>query len=181
MPRFLVPFLAVAALAACRTPEPRGLDEAYRETLQVRTAVGFNARAGGAEERLARSRELVLGMVSSGRIRSPGEHALAAFVLTSSRELADLDLAHRLALRAGELGDARGWPIAAEALDRALYLQGQPQRFGTQYVYEPVLQRWALYPVDPTTSDEERSEFGIPPLAALRAWEEELNKKPGAE
>jgi hypothetical protein len=181
VPRFLVPFLAAAGLAACRAPDPGGLDEAYLATLEARTEVGFNAHGEASQERLARSREVVLEMVSSGRIRSAGEHVQAAFVLTSSRELAELDLAHRLALRAGELGDARGWPIAAEALDRALYLQGQPQRFGTQYVYEPVLQRWALYPVDPTTSDEERSEFGIPPLAALRAWEQELNRKPEAE
>ena len=37
---------------------------------------------------------------------------------------------------------------------------GQPQKYGTQF------QAWKLrLPIDPTTTDEERAKFGVPPLA----------------
>jgi hypothetical protein len=170
--------LAVALAAGCRSPAPSSLDDAYALTLEARTHVGFNAHDKATDERLAASREVVRGMLEQGAIQSADDHVRAAFVLCSSRELDDLELAHEVAWRAAELGDERGLSLAAEALDRALFLQNLPQHFGTQYVYEPVLARWRLYPVDAATTDEEREQFGIPPMAALKSWEDDLNRKP---
>jgi len=170
--------LCAALAAGCASPLPRTLDDAYEVTLSARTSVGFNAHGEKATERMEAGRRVVRELYEAGEVRSAEEHVRVAFVLVSSRELADLDLAHQVAWKAGELGDARGWPLAAEALDRALFLQGQPQRFGTQFVYEPVLSRWILYPVDPVTSDAERERFGIPPLSALRDYEARLNQSP---
>lgn len=179
-PRSSLPALPLLALfglvASCASPLPRTLDEAYDSTLQVRTGGGFHDPDEATEKRLKAGRDVVRADLEAGEVRTANEHVRAAFVLVSSRDLDDLDLAHKVAWQAGELGDPRGWPLAAEALDRALFIQGQPQRFGTQYVYEPVLERWILYDVDPATSDAERQRFGIPPLSALRDYAARLNE-----
>jgi hypothetical protein len=174
----LAAVLATVLATGCKTPLPRTLDDAYEVTLAARTSVGFNAHGEQTTERLEAGRAVVRELWEAGEVRSPEEHVRVAFVLVSSRDLGDLDLAHKIAWEAGELGDQRGWPLAAEALDRALFLQGDNQRFGTQFVYEPVLARWILYPIDPATSDAERQRFGIPPLSALRAYEARLNQSP---
>jgi hypothetical protein len=49
--------------------------------------------------------------------------------------------------------------------------QGKPQKYGTNYVPDGVRQR--LWDVDPTTTDEERATWDVPPLAEqLRKAEE---------
>lgn len=48
---------------------------------------------------------------------------------------------------------------------------GLPQKYGTQY--RSANGRWVLHEVDPTTSDEERARWDVPPLAeALRRADE---------
>jgi len=54
---------------------------------------------------------------------------------------------------------------------------GAAQRYGTQYIYEPVLRGWRLYPYDVRTTDEERKAMGVPPLSELIKGEELLNQK----
>jgi hypothetical protein len=80
--------------------------------------------------------------------------------------------AHELAKRAAELGSTRParW-LAAAAYDRWLMTGGLPQKYGTQY--RSANGRWVLHEVDPTTSDEERAHWDVPPLAeALRRADE---------
>lgn len=168
--------LAAGLATACASPLPRTFDEAYSATVDARTSGAFDRQDEATAKRLAAGREVVRARLEAGDIRSGEDHVRAAFVLVTSHELEDLDLAHQVAWKASELGDPRGGPLAAEALDRALYLEGRPQRFGTQYVYEPVLDRIVLWDVDPATSDAERQRFGIPPLAELRAHADRLNQ-----
>jgi hypothetical protein len=54
---------------------------------------------------------------------------------------------------------------------------GVAQRYGTQYVYEPVLKGWRLYPIDPRTTDAERKAMGVPPLDELKKAEDLLNQR----
>src|SRR6202011_3631592 len=57
--------------------------------------------------------------------------------------------------------------LAAAALDRLLVHEGQRQKYGTQY------RTWGgaqmLVEVNPSTTDEERAEWDVPPLAAAQA------------
>jgi len=62
--------------------------------------------------------------------------------------------------------DARARPLAAAAFDRLRMLRGEPQKFGTQIIDREGHRR--LWPVDPATTDSERTKWGLPPLAELR-------------
>ena len=55
--------------------------------------------------------------------------------------------------------------LTAATWDRWLMQAGQPQRFGTQYQFDPATKKMRLYPVDPSVTDAERERWGFPPLA----------------
>ena len=52
--------------------------------------------------------------------------------------------------------------------------QGKPQKYGTNYVYDGRGDR--LWDVDPDTTDEERAEWDVPPLAEQLRKAEEANQ-----
>jgi hypothetical protein len=101
----------------------------------------------------------------------PDDYFYAALIFQHGESLADIWQAHTLAQRAAELGaaatlgpnqtDSR-W-LAAAALDRWLMYQGQPQKYGTQFV--PDGKRIRLWDVDPATTDAERAAIHVPSLA----------------
>jgi hypothetical protein len=134
--------------------------------------VDWSAVAGRDRERLRRGREIL-----AARRAELGADDLyhAAIVLQHGEEVEDFALAHELARRAAEL-DAdhpRARWLAAAALDRALVAAGQPQRYGTQSVFDNG--RWVLAPVDPAVRDEERAAWDVPPLAESLARVETMN------
>ena len=98
-------------------------------------------------------------------------------ILSTSGFEDDLVAAGACGLKAAELGEDRGFRVAAEAVDRRLMLAGRPQRYGTQYYYVEVIQKWRLYPVDPKTTDLERQAMGVETFEQLRAREAELNEE----
>ncbi len=57
--------------------------------------------------------------------------------------------------------------LYAESIDRALMLEGKPQKYGTQFKDGE-----QLWPVDPFVSDEERALYGIQPLKFLEIGRE---------
>ena len=57
-------------------------------------------------------------------------------------------------------------------------LAGKPQKFGTQLV--EIAGQWKVYDVDPAVTDEERAEWGLPPIAEAHARAAELNQTPRA-
>jgi hypothetical protein len=122
-------------------------------------------------ERGARVKQIV----AEGGARTPDDKYNAALVLQHGEELADFELAHRLAREAAEadadLPGAR-W-LAAAALDRSLVQAGKPQRYGTQSIRKEG--RWLLAEVDPTVTDEERALWDVPPLAESRKRAEAMN------
>lgn len=80
-----------------------------------------------------------------------------------------------LAVKAVELDPQNGrakW-LAAASKDRSLMWQGKPQLYGTQF--KRVDNRWVLWEVDPTVTDEERAKWNVPPLAEQKKKEAELN------
>lgn len=71
--------------------------------------------------------------------------------------------AHQYAKKAVKLGSKVTKWLYAASLDRWLVSQGKPQKFGTQYN----LATKQIIDYDPTTSDSERSAYGVPPLSEL--------------
>lgn len=71
--------------------------------------------------------------------------------------------AHEYAQKAIKLGsNVTKWLYAA-SLDRWLVSQSKPQKFGTQFN----IRTGIIYDYDHSTSDQERSEYGVPPLSEL--------------
>ena len=119
-----------------------------------------------------RRRRRVEQLLAQGTVTDPDDLFCAAMVFQRGTDRAHYLEAHELARRAAELGSTRParW-LAAAAHDRWLMAGGLPQKYGTQY--RSVGGRWVLYQVDPTTSDEERARWDVPPLAeALRRADE---------
>ena len=82
-----------------------------------------------------------------------------------------------LIIRAAELGEERGFTVQAHATDRRMVLRHERyQRYGTVIIYEPVLRRHQLYPVDPATTDAIRRTMGVPSLAELLVEVDALNE-----
>jgi len=93
------------------------------------------------------------------------------------QEADDYWRAHELARKGADLGHRGARWLAAAAYDRWLMRQGKPQKYGTQYV--PDGERWRLWEDDPATTDEERKEWCVPPLAeAIRRAEEMTRTRP---
>ena len=104
----------------------------------------------------------------------------AAMLLQHAPRVRDYWRAHELAQRSAELGYAPARWLVAASYDRWLMRQGKPQKYGTQYkLAHPAWQVWAwgryrLWEVDPTTTDAERAEWGVPPLEIVREWADTL-------
>jgi hypothetical protein len=117
-------------------------------------------------------RQRVEELVGSEALQTPEDYFHAAMVFQHGETLEDFWQAHELARRGAELGHPNCRWLTAAAYDRWLMNQRKPQRYGTQYTArddEP----YRLWEVDPTTTDEERAEWNVPPLAeALRQADE---------
>lgn len=85
-----------------------------------------------------------------------------AYLLQHSEDLSDYKLAHKYAAKAVSMGSSVTKWLYAVTLDRSLVAEGKKQKFGTQYKLENG--KWVTQPVDESTTDEERKEFGVKPL-----------------
>ena len=93
------------------------------------------------------------------------EDAVAAAQAALSEDRLDVVQGAYLTLVRHVSRDGRVPPLAAAMFDRMRILTGQPQKFGTQT--RDVDGRRELWPVDPGTTDSERSKWGVLPLAEL--------------
>jgi hypothetical protein len=108
----------------------------------------------------------VHALIDAGGLVEPDDYYHAAMVFQHGVGLADYWRAHELALKAADLGYRQARWLAAAAYERWLMNQGRPQKYGTQY--RAVAGNWALWDVDPETTDEERSRWDVPPLAEAK-------------
>jgi hypothetical protein len=114
----------------------------------------------------AERRHEVLNYLSAGQVNAAETLYYAAFIFQHGNCPEHYDLAHQLAEQAIQRGYSQARWIYAASLDRALMSRGLPQKYGTQYVsYDggPL----ELYQYDPTTTDEERQQYNVPPLSEL--------------
>ena len=119
--------------------------------------------------------EIVRGFIKEEQLTSAEDYLYAGALLSTSPHADDLVAATASGLTAAEMGEDRGFRVAAEAIDRIKMHNGENQRYGTQYYYVEVIQEWRLYPIDPATTDEERKAMGGEPLSELIARVDLLN------
>lgn len=157
------------------------LHQLYRDDTQERvdqprrgTPAYVAMRARDAERR-RRAAEILAG---DGALTAADCYH-AAVLFQHGDEPDDAWQAHTLARRAAELGEPRARWLAAASYDRWLMYQSKPQKYGTNYVIDGVRHR--LWDVDPTTTDDERAAWDVPPLAEqLRKAEEATRLDPPA-
>jgi hypothetical protein len=96
-------------------------------------------------------------------------YAALIFLHSSTRE--DIQRAYELAQRSIERDphNARSLFVSAAAFDRRARLMGEPQRYGTELVFDEETGSWSLYDLDPAVTDEERAALNVQPLAMTRA------------
>jgi hypothetical protein len=119
-------------------------------------------------------REQVLQMIANGDLQAAEDFYHAAQIMNHGDISEDAENAHRLALRSAELGYRPARWLAAASYDRWQMYEGKPQKYGTNYIYDGVKDR--LWDVDPATTDEERAEWDVPPLAEQLRKAEEANR-----
>lgn len=124
-------------------------------------------------DRDRRRRETVTRLLRDGLVRTPGDFFHAAMVFQHGVLPEHNHLSFELARRAADRGHPLARWLAAAAMDRWLMRKGLPQKFGTQYVDDGT--GWALYEVDPATTDQERAEWDVPPLAEAHRAVAEMN------
>ncbi len=93
---------------------------------------------------------------------------------TGSGDLLPLKLALDLARRAHRSGHPEAGLLVARCVDRLLYSEHKAQRYGT--VRPTIAGETRLPALDPSVTDEERAELGLPPAAQLRREVEEANR-----
>jgi len=169
--------LALALLGGCRSTS-ESLRIMYGNSVRDRTGEGNFSRLDESYLEQQENRyEIVRGYIKDEKLQSAEDYLYAGVILSTSGFEDDLVAAGACGLKAAELGEDRGFRVAAEAVDRRLMLAGRPQRYGTQYYYVEVIQKWRLYPVDPKTTDLERQAMGVGTFEQLRAREAELNEE----
>lgn len=123
-------------------------------------------------ERDQQRRERVSELVALDALSTAEDYYHAAMIFQHGDSVDDAWQAHVLARKSAELGHDRARWLAAAALDRWLMYQGQPQKYGTQFV--PDGKRYRLWDWEPGTTDEERSAWDVPPLADQLARAERM-------
>jgi hypothetical protein len=159
-------FLALAA-PACQTPSSRigRIFADLEQEVADRDPVALPSERG-ADVHVERA-DAVRKIVETDGVTTKDDAFKAAVILVSTSRVADMDLAETLARQSAQMGEPRGLRVAAEAIDKRAMLQGRPQKYGTQFIFEYVLDKWTLYPIDPLTTDEDRAAMGVPTYAEL--------------
>lgn len=174
----LASILALAT-AACQTSSSR-IDRIYADLEhEVRAADPVALPSPDADEVHRHRADAVREIVEEGGAADAESAFKAAVILVGTSRAADLELAESLARRSADLGEPRALRVVAEAVDKRAMLEGKPQKYGTQYVFEWVLDSWRLHPVDVATTDAERASMGVPTYAELLWAEDAMNESHG--
>ncbi len=117
----------------------------------------------------------IMGHLHKGEINSADDLYHAAMIFQHGNCPDHYRLANQLAEKAVALGSKEAKWLYAATLDRYLMSQGQPQKFGTQFMKPGGTDTWQLYTLDPATTDEERARYNVPSLAQQQKRLERMN------
>jgi hypothetical protein len=115
---------------------------------------------------------------AAGALQTGPDYYHAAMLYQHGDGPDDFWQAHEWSMQAVTLGCEEARWLAAASYDRWLTRQGKPQKYGTNFlpVYLPTGAQWALWDVDPRTTDEERAQWNVPTLAQQQQRAEEMTK-----
>jgi hypothetical protein len=140
------------------------------------------ARTGNDDEPMgpgdAKRRLRVFELIAEGAVATAEDEFHAAMILnhTSLKYCGEeivcaspenYYLGHQLAASSLVKGHEAARMLVAQTIDRYQYYTTGQQKYGTHRYIDTDAGREVLAPVDGTITDEERAEFGIPPLAEL--------------
>ncbi len=180
--RSLALALLFVSAAGCTSSSPKNqtMEELYLSSMRdLASEDGMGGLSPKVQERQEKRLQAARKAWLDEKLETAEDHLWCAAVLSGSDDMADLALAHRLALSAEEMGEPRGLPLSAELVDKQLLKRGEPQRYGTQLVFDPFLRRYRMWDLDPDTTDAERRAVGLPPLEELLARAEEADRDLG--
>lgn len=113
-----------------------------------------------------RARRLeVAKLIQAHRLYTGEDFIGAAFIFQHGNCPAHYQLTRQLAQQAMQLNAPGANWIYAASTDRWLRALNKPQKYGTQYLCIGGSDVGELQPYDPATTDAERAEYGVPPLA----------------
>jgi hypothetical protein len=150
-----------------------------------------DSRNGKKVERNDEERRIqVLSLIAQGAVVTPEDRFNAALVLQHTElKFCEKDLvstspenyllAHYLFKSAYESGYKDARYLVAASLDRYLSFTKGYQKYGTNRVVNRETNKEEWVPIDRKTSDAERAEYGVPPLAVLlKQFPEKSREKP---
>jgi hypothetical protein len=154
------------------------LKRLYREDLTEHASV---PRVGTGEYARLRERDRLrraaareaLEELRSAEAASAEDLFHAAWLFNHGDAPDEAKQAHAWALEAASRGFGPARWLTAAAYDRWMMYEGRPQKYGTQFV--PDGTRYRLWDVDPETTDEDRAEWGVPPLREQRERAERMS------
>jgi hypothetical protein len=137
------------------------------------------AKVNTPEYKAMRNRDLqrrqrVMELVTADALHAAEDYFHPAWIMNHGDTPEDAENSHKLARRSSELGHRPARWLAAASYDRWQMYQGKLQKYGTNYIYDGIKDR--LWDVDPSTTDEERAEWDVPPLAVQIRKAEEANR-----
>ena len=174
------------AAIGCSSVPPLVLDASPAQTYQAmlhdkdRSNQTDEAVAATAIRQQARYDEMAR-RVTQMELTTAEEFFYAGAILVRSNQIDHLLLAESVGRKATILGDRRGRPVAAEAVDRQAFVNGTEQTFGTQYAFNVITATWELYPYNKETTDADRDAVGLPPLSWFEDRVRELNESEKTE
>ena len=137
-------------------------DSAMRVNLEIPETTLFKANK--------QHREVVYRLLAQSLIVEPTDLYKAAIILQHAEPEAGKEcclLAYKLALEAADKGFPKAKFLAAASLDRYLLLNGQPQKYGTQYTLNRAGQ-YVMLPYDMQIPDSVRALWGVPSLDSIQ-------------
>lgn len=123
-----------------------------------------------------RRREQVKSLFDNGQLKTGLDYYHSAMIFQHGTTTEDYEFANKLCSIAIKKGNKKAKWLYAATLDRILTSKkAQYQKFGTQFRKDAPDKPWYLYPVDPTTTDDERRKYNVPSLTEQLKKEKELN------
>lgn len=166
------------ALTSFSQEDNEELKEIYNADQADRSSMNADWSVVAANDSKRRTR--VLEMLDSNLVVTSNDYANAAMVFQHGDDSTAYRMVITLMEKAIELDPNRSKWLLAAGIDRELMSRDKPQIYGTQFRKytqdDGTWGDWVLYEMDTTViSDEERMEYGVPPLSQLKVQMKQMN------